>query len=129
MPIDIEQWLSPHFQLKEFLHNGSPEGLTIWVVTRLSRLAVALEEVRTKLGNKPIHINSGFRTPEHNKEVGGVPNSQHLVGDAADIVVEGMTPKEVQASLKDWRGGLGSYSTWTHVDVSVVPPKRRWEGP
>ena len=43
-----------------------------------------LDPVREKLGS-PIIVNSGYRCPKHNKDVGGVKNSQHLCGEAADI--------------------------------------------
>ena len=43
-----------------------------------------LDPVREKLG-KPIVVNSGYRCEKHNKDVGGVRNSQHLRGEAADI--------------------------------------------
>lgn len=36
---------------------------------------------------KPIHVSSGYRCPELNKKVGGVPNSQHMKGEAADLIV------------------------------------------
>ena len=42
-----------------------------------------LDPLREKVGS--IRINSGYRTPEHNKEVGGSPTSQHCKGEAADI--------------------------------------------
>ena len=43
-----------------------------------------LDPVREKLG-MPIVVNSGYRCEKHNKDVGGVRNSQHLRGEAADI--------------------------------------------
>ena len=46
-----------------------------------------LDPVRERLG-KPIIVNSGYRCPNHNKDVGGVKNSQHLKGEAADIHCE-----------------------------------------
>ena len=46
-----------------------------------------LDPVREKLG-MPIVVNSGYRCEKHNKEVGGVRNSQHLRGEAADIHCE-----------------------------------------
>lgn len=124
MKTDIQ--LTPHFNLKEFLHNGSDEGVTPEIVENLRALAQALEKVRVLLGNRPMVINSGFRTPKHNAEVGGKPDSQHLLGKAADIVLQGMAPQVVQGVLADWNGGLGSYSSWTHIDLG---PKRRWDGP
>ena len=46
-----------------------------------------LDLVREAYG-KPIYVNSGYRCEKHNKAVGGVPRSQHLVGQAADISVK-----------------------------------------
>ena len=43
-----------------------------------------LDPARERLG-MPITVNSGYRCPAHNKDVGGVKNSQHLKGEAADI--------------------------------------------
>lgn len=46
-----------------------------------------LDPARQRYGG-PVLVNSGYRCPKHNAEVGGVPNSQHLVGQAADIRCE-----------------------------------------
>jgi len=124
--MDSVQSLSQHFMLREFLHEGKSEGITSLVLNNLFQTAQALEQVRSLCGNRRIIINSGFRTQEHNKEVGGVPHSLHCSGLAADIVVEGLNPKEVQKRLQSWSGGLGCYSEWTHVDLGK---KRRWWGP
>jgi uncharacterized protein YcbK (DUF882 family) len=43
----------------------------------------------------PIVVNSGYRCPEHNKRVGGVANSQHIFGKAADIYVEGWSNEQL----------------------------------
>jgi uncharacterized protein YcbK (DUF882 family) len=43
----------------------------------------------------PIVVNSGYRCPEHNKRVGGVDNSQHIFGKAADIYVEGWSNEQL----------------------------------
>ena len=65
-------------------------------VENLKRLCGWLEELRRRWnnlygeGNDPIIINSGFRSPEVNRAVGGAPNSNHLTGCAADIRVYGM---------------------------------------
>ena len=53
------------------------------------KLLVKLEIVRYMLGGVPIIINSGYRCVKHNKDVGGVPDSQHLKGKAADIRING----------------------------------------
>lgn len=126
--------LTEHFNLKEFLHNGDTDGLTIKSITNLTALAHELEHARVFLGNIPIHITSGFRTVPHNKAIGGVPFSQHLYGRAADFVVPGLTPTQVYEKLDPtWAGGLGHYPDkpdrpgWVHMDDLMVPPRRRWE--
>ena len=53
-------------------------------VENLVNLAQVLEDIRNDFG-APIVVTSAFRTPIVNKEVGGVPNSYHLQGRAADI--------------------------------------------
>lgn len=116
--------LTPNFSLNEFLHAGSGTPAP-WILDNLTQLANRLQVIRDLLG-KPIIITSGYRTPEHNKAVGGEPNSFHLKGMAADIVVPGMSAKEVQNFLKNWSGGLGSYANFTHVDIR--PTKARWNG-
>jgi len=121
MNLDIE--LTPNFHLKEFLCPGAEKVITPSVIENLRSLAQKLEDVRKRLGNKPIAITSGYRTPAHNRAVGGASRSQHLFGTAADIVVSGMTAKEVQAALKDWPGGMGLANGFTHLDMAM---KRRW---
>ncbi len=81
-----------------------------------------LDVLRDHLGY-PIVINSGYRTAEYNKSVGGAKKSQHLTASAADIRLN-VTPSVVQKSIKKLmkdgdmkKGGLGIYSTFTHYDI------------
>jgi len=53
----------------------------------LALVEEVLEPARERLG-KPIVVNSGFRCPIHNAAVGGVANSQHMKGEAADITCD-----------------------------------------
>ena len=85
----MEVQLSPHFRLSEFLNLGKyPKNVPD--AQSLVNLAIGcttiLEPARVLLAS-PIVITSGFRNNEVNKAVGGVENSQHLVGCAADIKV------------------------------------------
>lgn len=98
-----------------------------------ARIKYALVEGLTLLRSivkQPIIINSGYRCPERNREVGGVPDSQHIVGAAADIYVAALDPQQV-AKFAELvrvfeRGGIGIYlprlgkrarAGWVHVDV------------
>ena len=78
--------LSPHFRLGEFLNLGKyPDNKpTMQHVANLTYgCLMLLEPARQVVG--PILINSGYRSSRVNALVGGVANSQHLLGQAADI--------------------------------------------
>lgn len=86
------------------------------------KLIQGLEELRVLVG-KPIKINSGCRCKKHNDETpGSEPNSKHLLGQAADIVVKGVSPMDVFSLARQTifkQGGRGLYDTFTHVDVGT----------
>ena len=77
----------------------------------------------------PIRVNSGCRCESHNAAIGGKPKSQHLLGKAADIVVEGYSPEDVADFAKMLsefaNSGIGLYDTFTHLDVRNG--KSRWD--
>lgn len=84
-------------------------------------LIEALDELTDYIGQGPLEISCVCRCSEHNAEVGGVPNSQHVEGTAADIIVpEGMTVDEL-ANAAEFMGfdGIGCYyeDEFVHVDV------------
>jgi len=81
---------------------------------------------------KPITINSGYRSPEHNEKIGGSKKSQHLLGKAADVVIEGVSPDDVADAIEFLienkmmkQGGLGRYDSFTHYDIRGK--KSRWD--
>lgn len=79
----------------------------------------AVDEIRLRLG-KPVTISSGIRCKAHNTEVGGVSNSQHLFGTAADLHCPGATQaemKEAAEAVLGNTGGIGLYSWGIHVDT------------
>jgi len=78
-----------------------------------------LQELRDAF-DAPLKINSAFRCPKHNEEVGGKPSSQHLEGTAFDISTRGMD-LETKLSLQEIAEevgftGFGYYNTFLHVD-------------
>ena len=91
--------ISPHFCFEEFAcHDGTPYPAE-WIDERLRPLGTALERLRAELGERPVHIVSGFRSPSHNAAVRGAKKSQHVAGRAADFTVAGVTPAKVHAAL------------------------------
>ena len=87
--------LSEHFTLGEFTKSGShPEVYNIpshEAIANLKRLCGWLEVLRARYSElAPIVINSGYRSPQLNKKIGGASTSNHLTGCAADIRVSGM---------------------------------------
>lgn len=74
-----------------------------------------LELLRRLIGNRPIRIVSGYRSPEHNRRVKGAPKSQHLRNRAADL--EPGVATYDQAKAAGFRG-IGRKGKWAiHVDV------------
>ena len=84
--------LSEHFKLGEFTqssHSNIYNVPTHEAIYNMKNLCKWLEVLRERSGG-PIRINSGYRSPQLNKKVGGVPTSNHLTGCAADIKVAGI---------------------------------------
>ncbi len=116
--------LPPNFTWHELSPHAAPRDLQPEVRLALQLLAQRLQVVRDVVGS-PLHITSGYRSVAYNQQVSGHPNSYHCKGMAADIVITGVPAHRVQHLLRNWQGGLGCYSTFTHVDTG---PKRRWRG-
>lgn len=114
--------LTKNFEKNEF---DSKDGATMpfAVLVQVKELAKNLQVLRDKI-NKPIVITSGYRSPAHNKAIGGAKASKHMLGQAADFKVPGMTPKQVFDTIlrlisegKMKKGGLHAYSSWVHYDI------------
>lgn len=120
---DGEGKVSKHFRVREFASNDGADRVLID-----DDLVKLLENIREAAGGKAITINSGYRSPEHNKAVGGVSNSQHVKGTAADIVVAGTDPLTVGQIAEYYlntKGGIGVYKSFTHVDTRAN--RSRWD--
>jgi hypothetical protein len=106
----------------------------VWRQDRAVELADAFETIRAACGHVPLRVLSGYRTPEHNRRVGGARASQHVEGRALDLappkgwsvarfwgVIRGLTEET-------WVNGLGRYPTFVHVDVRKSPRLVVWDG-
>jgi len=120
--MDLTAYLTPHFRLSEFASKDGA-GFPSSVIDDLTKQAQLLEIIREAAGNKPISINSGYRSPGHNTAVGGATHSQHVEGTAADFNIAGMSPRattDLITGLIDQgrlpAGGLGVYNNWVHYD-------------
>lgn len=115
-----------YFNTKEFeSKDGQPSPYGEAVVRR--ELIVRLNAIRSRF-KKPIIVNSGYRSPEHNKAIGGVKNSFHVQGLAADIRPEDLKDLPELQKIADElnpHGGVGFYNTFVHVDVRGE--KSRWD--
>ena len=93
--------LTKNFTLEEFVESETAKKYSIPnkpTEKEVYRIYILCEKLLQPLRNKlgmPVIINSGFRSKELNKIIGGVKNSQHLMGQAADIHMPGMELKDV----------------------------------
>tara|TARA_Y100001972_G_C7593005_1_gene297253 strand:- start:444 stop:830 length:387 start_codon:yes stop_codon:yes gene_type:complete len=122
--------LTKNFNLSEFeSKDGSkmPED----VLENVKVHAYNLQTIRD-FCNATVTINSAYRSPTHNKNIGGASKSQHLTGNATDITVKGFSPDQVADIIEGLiridaieEGGVGRYNTFTHYDRRGY--KARWD--
>lgn len=114
---DGENFLSPHFQVKEFrpYWNGKPDGDVVKID---EELITKLELLSECVNNAPIHISDGYRTEAFDKALTGKAG-QHTTGRAADIYVNGVSAETlcVLAEACGFRGIGTINSKCIHVDT------------
>ena len=128
-----------YFTISELLVSSTADRLGLsndpprWVVANLERLIMSvLDPLRQQFG-APIIVNSGYRSIAVNNAVGGVPNSQHLKGQAADIrgttkadtlrlwrLAQSMDSLPIDQLINEHPGADGS-PTWVHISTSARP--------
>ena len=113
---DGERRLAPDFKVRELrCRDGSD---TVMVD---EALVLLLQCIREHFG-KPVVITSGYRTAAHNAAVGGVKSSQHLLGRAADIRVQGVSVEDVAAYAES----LMPSTLTPCTRISAARPSRCW---
>ncbi len=126
-----------HFSLQMLCHSDTAKRLNILNVPdplqteNLQRLALTLGQIEQMLGAK-LKINSGFRCPALNEAVGGVPNSQHVEGLAADFVCPhvgspyDIAEKIIQSGI-EFDQLILEFGRWIHISINSVNSNMRNE--
>lgn len=125
VPAFPDAQVSKNFRLSEFRcgdHN--------YDLIRVSpKLVATLEEIRERAGGHQLHITSGYRPPAYNRKVGGVSNSTHIDGLAADIYSDYLSTDELydicDRVIGD-KGGVGYYPVQGFVHVDIRGYRARW---
>ena len=114
----IPAWRWPNFRPQEIACKGS--GSLMLVPEALDKLQALRDRLR-----RPLVIVSGYRSPEHNRRVGGAPKSKHMEGIAFDIACTPVQqPELIAAARAVGFSGIGRYDTFVHVDLGAA---RSWD--
>lgn len=132
--------LSPHFTREEFefsqtairlgLDNTIPPDL----MDNAKRTAETLEFIRAILGNRPITVSSGYRSPAVNKAIGGSATSAHMLALACDFICPTygsvyQTAEVLASVLDDYDQLILEFATpggggWIHIGLSTTPQRQ-----
>lgn len=134
----IKDQLVRHFSAWEVVQLTTHKGVTNTVPTPMLWQNIVptihvLEWLRSRFGNKPVRINSGYRSADYNKVVGGASESLHRRFSALDIRMEGITPGAIAAKLEthtdSHQFGVGVYDGFVHLDTRGLlgMPRARWD--
>lgn len=113
--------LSPHFNLSEFAcpccQKVMLHPLLLWKLVELRKIV-----------ERPVYITSGYRCSSYNRKIGGVANSYHLIGLAADIKVKDINLIGLLEICENVDfAGIGFYEKKHFLHLDVRPTKRtRW---
>lgn len=127
--------ITENFTLEEFIHSDTAiakdikNELGLRERQALENLVIRLlQPLRDAMG-KPININSGYRCPELNKAVGGVPTSQHQKGEAADLYINGKASDLLEvledSGLPFDQAILYRHKNFLHVSLKLEGEQRK----
>ena len=124
----MDMRLSKNFTLAELTatsHRKLQDTPTLEVIQNLQHLCIhVLQPLRDTIG-APVYINSGYRSKRLNAKVGGVTNSRHLLGKAADIHCDNLAYAKVIFDILKQNPNVGKVlietkgrSVWVHVQTN-----------
>jgi zinc D-Ala-D-Ala carboxypeptidase len=127
----VARQLTPHFTFEEMLTSQSAIRFryleqftpTEDIVKSLERLCKnILEPLRVSLG-KPVKVSSGYRCLRVNNKIGGAKHSQHLHGEAADILVLSMSVEELFIFIREsdlpYDQLIQEFDSWVHLSFGA----------
>lgn len=114
-------WRWQHFTFSEVFRSKTvaTTEVTPHVLSHIEDVLDRLTLLRREIKDSPITINSFFRDKAHNKLVGGVPNSYHTQGMAADIKSSKLSLTELAIAAKKYFNCVIIYPTFIHVDTAL----------
>jgi len=122
--------LSIYFSLEELIYSSTGARLgidntpSLEIINNLTALAVNVLDPLRVIVNQPIHVDSAYRCPELNAAVGGEHNSQHLPGQAADLIVPGIDVLTFNQIIRNPANKIpfdqliNEYGRWNHVSYN-----------
>lgn len=103
--------------LEDLIINGRVIVSATQIEKNIVLTAMALDVMRSRLGNRPLHINSWYRPASINKSVGGKEYSRHQFGDAVDLRSDYYSPQQIGKLLEaNHNGGFHAYHAFCHID-------------
>jgi len=119
----MSEWRWPSFSPQEIACRGT--GKLMVVPDALDKL----QALRDLVG-KPMIVNSGYRSPEHNRAVGGAKNSMHMKGIAFDVRMDNHNPAEYIAAARSVGfTAIGTYPRQNFVHVDARGSAASWGKP
>ncbi len=119
----VAEWRWPSFSPQEMACRGT--GRLMIVPDAMDKL----QTLRDKLG-APMIVNSAYRSPEHNRNVGGAKGSKHMEGIAFDVRMDNHNPDTyISAALSVGFNGIGTYPKQNFVHVDARPTRANWGKP
>lgn len=117
-----EAKVAPNFAVSEFACKDGSDTILLDTM-----LVVQLQRIRDYF-KKPVKINSAYRTPAYNASVGGAGESFHTKGQAADIVVSGVSTQRVYYYCANTLNlpGVGRYAAKGFVHIDVGARAKKW---
>jgi len=121
--------LSENLTIKEF---QGPSPLNIMGEKEISAAKLLAENVFEKIRafrGAPIKVNSGYRSPEYNKKIGGAKTSQHMKGEALDLPLTSDEFHFIKDNLEFdqliWEFGSDKKPAWVHVSYSATNNRKQ----